>query len=390
MTRGAIAGCEVFLVALPRRREHSWAGKTNAPIGRHALVKLTTHDGVVGWGEAPAIPTWGGAHMRQYGETPQTVRHIVLDHLAPSVVGASVLEIAVVHERMDRAVKGHPYAKAAIDIACHDAAGRALGIPTYALLGGRRREGLVLAHSLGLMPIEACVQEARQAVAEGARVIKCKTGLDPERDVEVVRAIRSSIGDELEIRVDANEGYRTTQEAVEVTRRQEEYRIMLCEQPVAGAAGLAEVARRIESPVMADESAWTTHDILELDGLRAAQCFSCYVTKPGGLLRARQQAELASALGMYCDIGGSIEMGIGNAANLHLGVALESAVLASVCPVTKPRGTPGPEVAGVYYLDDVVTESFAFEDGIVRCPEGPGLGVTVDEEKVRHYSGETT
>jgi muconate cycloisomerase len=137
---------------------------------------------------------------------------------------------------------------------------------------------------------------------------------------------------------------------------------------------------------MADESAWTTHDILELHELRAAECFSCYVTKPGGLWRARQQAELAASLGMYCDIGGSIEMGIGNAANLHLGVSLERAILPSVCPVTHLEGEAGPQVAGVYYLDDIITEPLRFVDGEVVCPDGPGLGIEVDEDKLQHYS----
>jgi muconate cycloisomerase len=287
---------------------------------------------------------------------------------------------------MDKVVKGHPYAKGAIDIACHDLAGKAQGVPVSTLLGGRLREGIELAHSLGIMDVDRCVAEAEQAVAEGARTIKCKTGLDPERDVDLVRRLRETLGDGVKIRVDGNEGYRTVTEAIETTRRQEEHGIFLCEQPVAGAEALARVAEQIGVPVMADESAWTSHDILELHALRAAECFSCYVTKPGGLYRARQQAELAASLGLYHDIGGSIEMGIGNAANLHLGAAMLLATLPSVCPVTKPAGTAGPDVAGIYYLDDVVTEPFRFEDGKVMVPTGPGLGVEVDVEKLSHYA----
>ena len=381
-----IIDCQVFLVSLPRRRDHTWASNTVRPIGHHALVRVDTDEGVSGWGEAPAIATWGGAHMRQYGETPETVRHIVLDYLRPAVVGLDPREIGVVHARMDEVVKGNPYAKAAVDIACHDAAGKLLGVPVHTLLGGRRRESVAVAHSLGLMPVAACVAEAEQAVAEGARTIKCKTGLDPDRDVEVVREVRRHVGADVGIRVDGNEGYATIAEAVSVTRRQEEHGIFLCEQPLVGARALAEVARRIDVPVMADESAWTVHDILELHELGAAHCFSCYVTKPGGLWRARQQAEVAATLGMYCDIGGSIELGIGTAANLHLGVALEQAILPSVCAVTRIAGEAGPETAGVYYRDDVITEPIRFVDGALVCPDGPGLGVTVDEEKVRHYA----
>lgn len=381
-----IVGAETFLVALPSRREHTWASKMETPIGHHAIVRIDTDEGISGWGEAPAIATWGGAHMRQYGETPVTVRHYVHDYLLPAIEGLDPADLGPIHARMDAVVKGHPYAKAAIDVACHDAAGRALGVPVWRLLGGKRRDGVEVTHSLGILPVEQCVEEAAQAVAEGARAIKCKTGLDPARDVRLVRELRERVGPEIAIRVDGNEGYRTVHEAVTVTREQERHGILLCEQPVAGAAALAEVARRIDAPMMADESAWTAHDILELHALGAAQCFSCYVTKPGGLWRARQQAELAAALGIYCDIGGSIEMGIGNAANLHLGVSLERAILPSVCPVTRVAGSDGPEVAGIYYLDDIVTESLRFADGVLHCPDGPGLGIEVDEEKLRHYS----
>jgi muconate cycloisomerase len=381
-----ISGVEVFLVAVPSRREHTWASKMETPIGHHAIVRLDTDEGVSGWGEAPAIATWGGAHGRYYGETPETVKHIVEAYLLPAVRDLDPAEIALVHARMDKVVKGHPYAKAAVDIACHDLAGKAQGVPVSTLLGGRLRDGIEVTHSLGIMELDRCVAEGEQAVAEGARTIKCKTGLDPERDVELVRRLREAVGELVRIRVDGNEGYRSVTEAVEVTRRQEEYGILLCEQPVAGADGLARVAERIEAPVMADESAWTVHDILELHELRAAECFSCYVTKPGGLHRARQQAELAAALGIYCDIGGSIELGVGNAANLHLGAALPNAVLPSVCPVTKPADAAGPEIAGIYYVDDIVTAPFRFEDGKVMVPDGPGLGVEVNTEKLARYA----
>ncbi len=381
-----ITKAEVHLVALPTRREHNWASKMATPIGHHAIVELETDEGIVGWGEAPAGATWGGPHMRYYGETPETVRHLVLDYFLPAIAGCDPLEIGVVHERMDTVVKGHPYAKAAIDIACYDAAGKALGVPVSSLLGGRLREGVELAHSLGIMDLERCYAEAEQAVGEGARTIKCKTGLEPERDVTLVRELRRLLGDEVRIRVDGNEGYASVHEAIDVTLRQEEHRLLLCEQPVAGAVGLARVARRISTPVMADESAWTVEDIIELDALDAAACFSCYVTKPGGLFRARQQAEVARRLGMSCDIGGSIETGIGNAANLQLGVSLPNATLPSVCPVSKPEGAGDPEVAGVYYLDDLVVEPFAFRDGLVLAPEGPGLGIEVDRTKLERYA----
>jgi muconate cycloisomerase len=380
-----ITDIAVHLVQLPARRDHNWASKMATPIGHHAIVELSTDAGVDGWGEAPAGATWGGAHMRYFGETPETVRHLIRDYLLPAIVGLDPLEIRVVHSRMDKVVKGHPYAKAAVDMACYDAAGKGLGVPVSSLLGGRVRDGLEVAHSLGIMELDRCYDEAEQAVAEGALTIKCKTGLDPERDVTLVRELRRRLGDAVKIRVDGNEAYESVDAAIAVTLRQEEYNLMLCEQPVAGAKGLARVAARIHSPVMADESAWNVQDILELDKLEAASCFSCYVTKPGGLFRARQQADIAAELGMYCDIGGSIETGIGNAANLALGTSLPNAILPSVCPVSQPTGSGGPSIAGVYYLDDLITERFPFVDGRVMAPTGAGLGIEVDRKKIDRY-----
>lgn len=381
-----ISDITVHIVKLPGRRDHNWASKMDSPIGHHAIVEIHTDDGLVGWGEAPAGITWGGAHGQYFGESPETVRVVIDGYLRPVLVGRDPTQIAVIHHVMDGVVKGHPYAKAAIDIACHDITGQALGVPVSTLLGGSHRDSIEVAHSLGIMELDRCYDEAVEAVSEGALTIKCKTGLDPERDVTLVKELRRILGPAIRIRVDANEGYASVHQAIEVTRRQEDYDIILCEQPVAGAVGLSRVAARIDSPVMADESAWTVGDVLELDRLDAAACIALYVTKPGGLHRARQVGDTLEHLDMYCDIGGSIETGIGNAANLHLAAATRAAVLPSVCPVSQPEGSGGPKIAGVYYLDDLIAEPFRYEDGRVYAPTGPGLGIEVDRDKLQRYT----
>jgi len=378
--------CKTYHIAVPTRRHHTWASKMDTPIGYHAVVRLETDEGTVGWGESPAGETWGGADMRYSGESPETVRHMVEAHLFPAIQDISPFQIGNIHARMDKVVKGNPYAKAALDTAIYDIAGKALGRPVCDLLGGDFRDSIEVTHSLGIMPVDKCIEEAKQAIAEGVLTIKCKTGLDPERDVEVVRRLREEVSATVKIRVDANEGYPSVSEAVRVTRMQQEFGVFICEQPLMGTEMLARVAERIDIPVMADESAWTVQDIIELYNARAAECFSCYVTKPGGLYRAKQQGDVAAALHMNCDIGGSVELGIGNAANLHLGAALQNANLPSVLPVSKPKGAAGPEIAGNYYLDDIITEPFEFRDGRVCRPTGPGLGITVDEDKIRAYS----
>lgn len=377
---------ETFVVDLPKRRAHNWASKMTTPIGSHLIVKIVDDDGVVGWGETPAIATWGGAEMRYYGETPETARHLIDDYLWPAIEGAEPTDIEPIHASMDAAVKGNPYAKAALDVAVYDLAGRKLGVPVASLLGGRFRDRIPVCHSLGIMEDDPALDEAEQAVSEGIRTIKVKTGVDAERDIRIVRKLRERLGDEVGLRVDANEGYRLVSKAVAITQRMvEEGGIFLCEQPLAGARACAEVARRVSVPVMVDESAWTTADILEIAELGAIEVISLYVTKPGGLWRARQQSIVAESVGLISDIGGSIEMAIGNAANLQLGAATPIAELPSVCPVSAPAGTRDG-IAGAYYNDDLITEPFRLEDGFLLVPDGPGLGIEVDEEKIQAYA----
>src|SRR3546814_16339198 len=133
-----------------------------------------------------------------------------------------------------------------------------MGVPVSTLLGGRHREGLRITHSLGLMPLDRALAEAEIAVSEGITAFKIKTGIDGERDVELMRRMRDVVGPEVQLRADANEGYATVAEAVAVPKRQEEYDLPLCEQTVAGADDLADGARRAHVPAVAEEASWRT------------------------------------------------------------------------------------------------------------------------------------
>src|SRR5258705_3157079 len=219
---------------------------------------------------------------------------------------------------MDRVLRGYPYAKAAIDVALHDAIGKIYGVPVYQLLGGKVRNGIALAHSIGLMDADVAAQEAAEVIAEGVTTIKVKIGIEAERDIKVVAAVRRAIGSAGKIRVDANQGYRTWREAVRVISAMEKYDIVYAEQPVEGLRAMADVSARINVPVMADESAWTAEDVLEIVRLNAAQMLSVFYTKPGGLAPAKRLLAVAGAASLPCDINGSAGMGIGGPAELHL------------------------------------------------------------------------
>ena len=379
-----IAAIETIHVSLPTRREHKWTGLTE-PIGGYLLVRVEGDDVTVGWGEAPALKDWGGDHGRYFGESPGTVKHVIETYLAPALDGADAANFVDLHARMDAIIKGHPYAKASVEMAAYDLAGRALGVPVWQLLGGRARAAIPVTHSIGLLDIEQTVAECRQVVDEGIRTIKLKIGVEPDRDVEIVKLVRNAVGEGTDLCVDANNGYRTAGEAIQIIRRMAPYRLKYVEQPVEGLAGLAKVAAAIDAPVMADESAWNKHDVIEIAERRAADIVSIYTTKPGGLYRAMEVAAVASAAGLICNVNGSVETGVGNLANLHVAAAAAPVTLSCVVPVSKPAEAQTGQVAGIYYTDDLIAEPFHFSDGAVTVPDGPGMGIAVDEAKVARY-----
>ena len=379
-----ITGIETIPIRLPTRRVHQWASLTT-PIGVYVIVKLHTDQGLVGLGEAPVLKDWGGDHGKYFGETPQTTVHIINDILAPALKDQDPRRFETLHLLMDKAVKGYPYCKAAIDAALYDVAGKALNVPAYQLLGGLFRERIPIAHSLGLMEIEKAVDEARQAIAEGVKTIKLKGGVEPRRDIDLVERIRSAVGAQIKICVDANQGYASPKIAVQVTRAMAENDLFYMEQPVEGIDRMAEVTRRVDTAIMADESAWSAHDVLEIARKNAADMVSIYTTKPGGLFKAKHVAAVAQAAGLGCNVNGSVETGVGNAANIHLAASTGVVTYGCVVPVSTPKEKARGGIAGIYYSDDIITEPFEYNDGDIIVSSKAGLGIELDEAKLKHY-----
>ena len=229
------------------------------------------------------VKDWGGDHGRYDAETPETTKHVIERYLAPAVEGADAGNFVELHGRMDAIIKGYPYAKGTIELAAYDLVGRSRGLPVYSLLGGQARSRVLVTHSIGLLAIDEAVEECGRVVGEGIQTIKLKIGVDSERDVEIVKRVRAPAGDSIGLCVDANCGYRSPGEAIQTIRAIEPYGLKCVEQPVEGIARIAQVALSIDTPVMADESAWTARDILEIIKRRAAGIISIYTTKPGGL-----------------------------------------------------------------------------------------------------------
>lgn len=379
-----IRAVETLLVELPTRREHKWTGLTE-PIGRYVLLRMTDSEGRIGWGESPALKDWGGEFGRYFGESHLIARTVIEHYLAPCVLGVELGNVIELHARMDALIKGYPYAKAAVEFAFYDLSSRALGVPVTTLLGGRARSHVPVTHSIGLISIADAEKEASKVASEGIKTIKIKIGVDPKRDIDIVRTVRAAAGDAVDICVDANEGYKTPGEAICTVRAMEKYRLKYVEQPVMGIERLAEVACAIDVPVMADESAWNAHDVVQIIAQRAAQIISIYTTKPGGLFKAMEVAAVCRAAGIICNVNGSVETGVGNLANIQLAAAAPAVVLSCVVPVSTPAESLNGQIGGIYYKDDLIAKPFKLVDGAIEVPTEPGMGIDVDEAKVKRY-----
>jgi L-alanine-DL-glutamate epimerase-like enolase superfamily enzyme len=387
MTNDAlITEIECVPIALPLRRDWRWRGQLRE-LGRWVIVRVRTDAGVEGLGEATPLADWGGDRGRMYGETPTTVCHVLSEYVAPAVRGASVWDGDEIRRRMDAVVRGHVYAKAAVEMALLDACGKLAGQPVWRLLGGRARRGVPVAHMIGLMEAGEAIEEAANAIGDGVRAFQVKSAGDVARDVLMITTLRERTPSGTILRLDVNQGYRTLDDkaAAAAVRRLEAAGVDAIEQPTEGLERMARVRAAASVPIVADESCWGPDDVSDIVRAGAADAISIYVAKAGGLRRARDVAMLAGMHGLPCDVNGSLEAGVGNAASLQLATSCPNITLPAVIPVTTLAGTTRPVAAGRYYTDDVVTRSFSFVDGALEASDDPGLGVEIDEQKLGAY-----
>jgi L-alanine-DL-glutamate epimerase-like enolase superfamily enzyme len=280
------------------------------------VVKILTDDGVVGWGES-------SPSQRVTGENPETVVE-VLDKIAPKLIGMCPLRIEQNVELVDSSVKGNPSAKAAIDMALHDILGKTVRKPLFMLMGGYRTEVLTDI-TLGIKSPKEMAKDAVKAVNKGFKALKVKVGVNPAEDVERIKLIRQAVGDNIDVRLDANQGW-TPKQAIEVLNKIERFNIQFAEQPVPAEdmKGLVNVRKNSPIPVMADESVHSPEDALSLIKAEAVDFINIKLMKSGGMLKGRKIADVAEAAGIPCMIGCMGESEIGIAAGAHLAAAVKN------------------------------------------------------------------
>jgi len=371
MSTARIESISTTIVDLPLRRRHKFA-VTEIDHQSLVLVRARTTDGVEGIGEAvaPGGPWWGG-------ESVETMKTVIDTYLAPLVVRHDAAEIQALRAAMDRQVNENRFAKAGLETALFDAWARSLGVPVHALLGGLVRPSLPVTWALGATAADEIVEEAAAKLDAGEhRSFKLKMGSqDPEDDVRRIEKIANALAAKASLRVDLN----TAWDEVTATRylpRLQDAGIELVEQPLPAwdIDGMARLAARLDMPIMADESLRSEHDAFRLARARAADVFSLKLTKSGGFTVTARIAAVAAAAGLPCHGGTSIESAIGTVAGVHAFCSL-------------PAVTFGSELFGpLLTTEDLLTEPLEYRDGHLHVPSGPGLGITLDEDKVRHFS----
>jgi len=361
-----ITRIEPIAISLPMAKPIKMAG-VEVKSADNVLVRIETDDGIVGWGEAASAPT-------MTGETVEGMM-AAARYLSPYFTGAA-LDIAGAALRMDRALYGNNGIKSAFEIALHDALGKARGKPVYELLGGKRRERAPMLRLLGSSNTEADVAEALRCKSEGYVAFKVKVGTgDPLTDAKRVWRVCEALGKGLLISADANQGW-TVDEAIEFVRAVDGAGLDFFEQPVMGddLKGMAKVAAASSVVIGCDEGVHHVEDLRRHHEAGAARGGSLKAVKLGGLRPMCEAAALCAELGMKVNVAGKIaESGIGTAAVLHLAAAV-------------PALDWGVSPTSAYLTEDVLTQPLVFSRGHASAPSGPGLGVEVDEARVRRFA----
>lgn len=380
-----ITKLETYVIELPRRTSYTWRS-LQVPIGKYVVLRVETNEGIVGLGEAPAILSWGGEHGRYYGEDPDIVCYLINKVVAPMLEGADPRDARAILSRLDVDVRGYPYTKAMIESALLDITGRSMGVPVYQLLGGGMRHEIPICHSVGIAEPVEMAKEAAQAVADGVKWLQIKIPGDPDRDLAIVTEVRRAVGDDISLFPDVNRGYKSSKAAiVSIQKMRYVAGIIAIEQPVEGLLSMAKVAKAVDIPVIVDEGCWSAQDALEIVNHGGADLLSIYFTKSGGMYRSMQIGTVAHAACLPVNVNGSLEGGVGNAANLHLAAALEGEVWPAIITVNTLAGREQTKVAGVFYTDDIIAEPFEYKNGFLKIPNKPGLGIELDPKKISKY-----
>ena len=367
----AISAIRSTIVDVPTVRKHKLS-QTSVTAQSYVIVELRLANGAEGIGEAATL---GGPRWSE--ESVEAIKANIDGYLAPALIGLPADQFEVAAARMDAAAKRNNAAKAAIESALFDAVGKTIGIPAAVLLGGVVRDSVPVLWTLASGDPAQEIEEAEAKLASRLHdTFKIKIGaLSPEADLARLRRVAGALNGRAKLIVDANQAWDETT-ALRCLPVLAELGVTLVEQPLPAwnLSGMARLRSRTTVPLMADECVFTTHDMLQVASIGAADVVSLKLVKHAGLLNLKRVAAVAEAAGIGLYGGCLLESSIGAAAHLHAFAGLRE--LGWGCEHF------GPQIL----TDDLVTEPLRFEEFRVHLPSGPGLGVTLDHDKLRRYA----
>ncbi|WP_174923282.1 MULTISPECIES: muconate/chloromuconate family cycloisomerase [Burkholderia] len=368
MMTATIERVETFLVDLPTIRPHRLSVATM--YGQTLmLVKVYCSDGVVGLGEGTTIAGMG------YGpESPESMKLAIDVYLGPAMIGRDATRVRDLMAHLGKLVKVNHFSKSAIETALLDAHGKRLGVPVSELLGGRCRDRLPVAWTLASGDTANDIAEAeRMLEARRHKIFKLKIGAKaPETDIRHVAEIKKALGEQASVRVDVNMAWSETQAAWAIPALADAG-CELIEQPVASPAALARLMRRFPVALMADENLQGPGSAFEIARNAGADVFAIKIEQSGGLFAAQQVAAIADAAGIELYGGTMLEGAVSTIASAHLFASFRHLQW-------------GTELFGPLLLtEEILARPLDYSDFELTVPTGPGLGIELDEDRVRHF-----
>ncbi|MFC4558061.1 mandelate racemase/muconate lactonizing enzyme family protein [Virgibacillus kekensis] len=352
-----IQNIETFHAAIPLHTPFKTALRT-VTVAETIVVKITCDNGVTGWGEAP--PT----HVIT-GDSLASIRYAVSEIFKPLLLEKSLFNHEQIVEKINKSLVGNTSAKAAVDMAIYDCMAKHANLPLAQYLGGYT-EQIETDYTVSVNSPEEMADDAQKYANDGFSVLKVKVGKDEiNQDIRRIEAIRKRIGSKATIRLDANQGWQA-KEAVRAIRKMEDLGldIELIEQPVKAYdfEGLQYVTANTETPIMADESVFSSRDARRILEMRAADLINIKLMKAGGIHEALKIAKLAHIYGVNCMVGSMIETKIGITAAAHFAAS-------------QPNVNRYDFDAPLMLADDLIDGGVTYKQNAIDLGAEPGLGI---------------
>ncbi len=326
----------------------------------NVLVKIYTEQGITGFGEC-------SPYMPINGESQDTC-FLVGQYFAKALKGKNSLDIEACIQLMDSIIYANTSIKSAFDMALYDIASQHAGMPLYKFTGGENNKTIITDYTVSIGDPDKMAADAVKIKAQGYPAIKVKLGKNGATDIERMKKIRAAVGNEIPLRIDANQGW-AVEEAIETLQALAPLHIQHCEEPIArwNFMQLPRVKKESPIPIMADECCGDDHDAERLIQLNACDYFNIKLGKSGGLFKALKMVRMAEKAGIHLQVGAMLESRLAMTAFAHF----------ALC---SPNIEHYDFDTALMFSEDPVTGGILYEkNGVVKVPEVPGLGATIDE-----------